>query len=122
MTDAAFILSVLEDGEKHSQADLLRRSFNERGCGLTVHSRIAGLRDKGHLITCERVPGATRGEAWVYQLLASSPEPDDLTRPQNPSGLVHAHEQASGRLSGSEGEEPLFEITDYGTVGRPPWA
>lgn len=71
MTDAEFILSVLEDGEEHSQADLLRRSFQERGCGLTVHSRVADLRAKGHFITCRTDPSKSRGEKYLYQLLLS---------------------------------------------------
>ena len=44
MTDVDFLLSVLADGEAHSQAEILRRSFDERGHGLTVHSRAADLR------------------------------------------------------------------------------
>jgi hypothetical protein len=71
LTDSAFLLSILEDGAQHSQAELLRRSFQERGCGLTIHSRIADLRKQGHYIICDRVPGKTRGEAWTYQLLGS---------------------------------------------------
>jgi hypothetical protein len=119
VTDAQFILSVLEDGQKHSQADLLRRSFEERGCGLTVHSRIADLR-KDHVIVCERVPGASRGHAWVYQLVGSLP-----TSPQSSPepALAHGHAQpidGSGR--GDVESESLFEITDYGMGGKPAWA
>lgn len=77
MTDADFLLSVLEDNQPHSQSELLARSFNERGCGLTVHSRIADLRRKGHVIVCERVEGKTRGQAWRYQLLGSLSEGDE---------------------------------------------
>jgi hypothetical protein len=81
VTDSKFLLAVLSDGNPHSQADLLRRSFEERGFGCTVHSRIADLRERGYIITCERVPGKTRGEAWRYQLLASPlPEPTLPTR------------------------------------------
>jgi hypothetical protein len=110
VTDAAFILSVLEDGERHSQAELLRRSFQERGCGLTVHSRISSLRGEGHVITCEHVKGAQRGEAWVYQLLASPVPESDLTSvaPDLPSDRARTHRD--GGRSGSEtGEQvPLF--------------
>jgi hypothetical protein len=109
VTDAAFILSVLADGQKHSQADLLRRSFEERGHGLTVHSRVADLRGKGHYIVCERVPGADRGHAWVYQLVAS-PSESDLSVDASPDGKLH--DRTDGR-SGSEGEgeqAPLFNL------------
>ena len=110
MTDAAFILRVLEDGRKHSQADLLRRSFLERNCGLTVHSRIADLRKKGHYIVCERVPGADRGHAWTYQLVGSLPDETDQSLA---SPLDHGDHTADGkhdrkdegRLVSSESEQ-----------------
>ena len=116
MTDAQFLLSILEDGLPHSHADLLHRSSTERGCGLTVHSRIADLRAKGHTIACDRVPGAERGHAWTYRLLGSLPESDQSL---GGSSTGHAHEH-EGR-SDSESES-LFEITDYGMGGKPAWA
>ena len=112
MTDAAFLLSILEDGEEHSQAELLRRSFEQRGCGLTVHSRIADLRNKGHFIVCRRVQGKTRGDGWLYQLLLS-----ELPQSVDPSSssIGTAHDPNGGR--GSSESEQLFE-----TPRKPAWA
>ena len=107
MTDAEFILSVLEDNQPHSQADLLRRSFEQRGCGLTVHSRIADLRRKGYFIACERVPGADRGEAWAYTLFGPLSESDQSLAEAGGS-LVHAHEHAEGRSDSESEPVPLF--------------
>lgn len=45
-TDSDFLLRVLRDGRPHSLNEILQRSFRERGCGLTVHSRAADLRVK----------------------------------------------------------------------------
>ena len=73
MTDVDFLLSVLADGEAHSQAEILRRSFDERGHGLTVHSRAADLRRQGHAIEVSYVAGERRGRAYVYRLLSSLP-------------------------------------------------
>lgn len=68
MTDCEFLLAILQDGRPHTQHELLRLSFESRGCGLTIHSRIADLRKKGHDIRCEHVPGENRGRAWAYTL------------------------------------------------------
>lgn len=72
MTDCDFLLDVLSDGMPHSLNDVLRRSFTERGCGLTVHSRVADLRKRGHVIHCERDPKARRGDAYLYTLTSLS--------------------------------------------------
>ena len=53
MTDALWLLSVLKDGCWHSRDAILSRSFSERGCGLTVHSRVSDLRKNGHRIECK---------------------------------------------------------------------
>lgn len=71
MTDREFLLAVLADGRPRSQAEILRRSFDERGCGLTIHSRAADLRRHGYDIRCEPVKGKVRGEAWLYTLVAA---------------------------------------------------
>lgn len=70
MTDAEFILDVLGDGEEHSLAEILSRSMNERGCGLTTHSRVADLRKQGHVIEHLTVKGAERGHAHTYRLVS----------------------------------------------------
>ena len=65
-TDCQFILDVLSDGREHSLNELLQRSLAERGCGLTVHSRVADLRKRGHRITHRTV--GQRGAGSLYQL------------------------------------------------------
>ena len=116
MTDAAFLLSILEDGEEHSQAELLRRSFEQRGCGLTVHSRIADLRNKGHFIVCRRVQGKSRGDGWLYQLLLSA-SPQSDPRPSS-SSMDRLHDRREGgRGDALSEQESLFE-----TQSRPAWA
>ena len=67
-TDLHFLLRVLGDGRPHTLNELLQRSFAERGCGITVHSRAADLRKQGHRVVNIRVPGAKRGAASAYQL------------------------------------------------------
>lgn len=118
MTDREFLLSVLIDGEPHSQSDLLRRSFNELGHGCTVHSRIADLRRDGYLIKCDRVPGKKRGEGWTYTLLGS------LEESSQSATRAHASQHASpsgttgdGGRDDSSKEQTLFEIPE-----RPAWA
>jgi hypothetical protein len=71
MTDADFLLSVLADGRAHTLNEILQRSFKERGCGLTVHSRAADLRKRGHEVMNETVPGARRGYGSAYRLISS---------------------------------------------------
>lgn len=68
MTDREFLLDVLEDGQPHTLTEILRRSFEVRGHGLTVHSRAADLRRDGYTIVWRHEPGAKRGNASVYQL------------------------------------------------------
>lgn len=53
MTDNDFLLRTLEDGYWHSHSEILAWSFAERGCGLTIHSRAADLRKKGHVLQVE---------------------------------------------------------------------
>lgn len=84
MTDAEFILDVLGDGEEHSLAEILTRSMDDRGCGLTVHSRVAELRKKGYAIEHLTVKGAERGHAHTYRLI-SAPAPAAALDP-GPSG------------------------------------
>lgn len=120
MTDAQFLLEVLSDGEPHSSAEILRRSFEERGHGLMVHSRAADLRKSGHIITCEHVPGKRRGDGWEYQLLGSldtSPQSASInssvtTRQEHAS--IHGPDSGRGEVSS---EQTLFDMQE-----RPAWA
>jgi hypothetical protein len=76
MTDADFVASILADHEWHSNAEILRESFRQRGCGLTVHSRTSELRRKRGLhVEYRRVPGE-RGNGHQYRLIATVREAD----------------------------------------------
>jgi hypothetical protein len=67
-TDADFLLRCLSDGQPHTLNELLARSFAERGCGLTVHSRAADLRKRGHTIINKFGGMRNRRPVSVYQL------------------------------------------------------
>ncbi len=80
ITDVAFLQMVLTEGAATTN-ELIQRSFRERGCGLTVHSRAADLRRKlqreaGQTVRCVRRPGRNRyGKIdYVYMLAPFSPE------------------------------------------------
>ena len=67
-SDAAWLLSKLQNGQVWTLTQLLRASFAERSHGLTVHSRVADLRADGYTIEWRKVAGAKRGESSTYQL------------------------------------------------------
>jgi len=71
VTDLEFLLEVLADGELHSTSEILARSIEERGHGLTVHSRISDLRRRGCKVEHLTRQGAQRGHANVYRLISS---------------------------------------------------
>lgn len=64
-TDAA--LACLRRPGWHSTNDLLRYSFQRRGRGIVVNSRVADLRRRGHVITC-RCETISGEQVWVYHL------------------------------------------------------
>ena len=66
-TDADFLLRVLRDGKPHNLNEILRRSFAERGCGLTTHSRAAELRKRGYDI--RNWKDGERGAGSWYRLV-----------------------------------------------------
>lgn len=69
MTDNAYLLHVLKDGRWHSHTEILQRSIQERGHGLTVHSRASELRVKfGQNVEC-RVAGSPRRQSF-YRIAA----------------------------------------------------
>jgi len=87
-TDCEYLLELLDDEKPHSLNEILRRSFFDRGCGMTVHSRAADLRKQGYDVVNEQVHGAKRGDASVYRLVKPSvpdraPMPPSL-RPAEP--------------------------------------
>ncbi len=68
MTDAEFMLSVLERGPA-STMEIIMASVKERGCGLTPHSRASDLRRQGHDIRCE-IEGEHNGRMiYEYSLI-----------------------------------------------------
>lgn len=83
VTDGGFLLAVLADGGWHTLTEILARSFRDRGCGLTVHSRAAELRRHGHVIenrigrTPIAGPGRRGFERHVssYRLVARAASP-----------------------------------------------
>lgn len=50
MDDTDFLHHVLSDGQWHRQMDVLAESGRVRGCGMTVHSRAATLRERGFVV------------------------------------------------------------------------
>lgn len=79
ISDADFMLAVLREtpDEWVSQATILQRSTDARGCGMTPHSRASDLRARGHVIEnrCERV--GTRVISFYRLVTASLNEPSD---------------------------------------------
>lgn len=69
MTDTDYLLLMLSDGRWHSQADILFGSQQERGYGMTVHSRASDLRKRGHVIECEVRSDTPRRQSF-YRLVA----------------------------------------------------
>ena len=118
MTDREWLLSVLADGREHSLADLLARSVAERGCGLTVHSRVAELRKHGHVVEHRRIAGFTRGYAHLYRLASSPrqelPYPHDDASPAPGASLL----VGGGSCSGGEGGLPVL-VGRHGVQGDP---
>lgn len=53
-TDDQFVLEILTDGKVHSGKEIEMISLAKRGHGLTLHSRISALRDKGWIIGSKR--------------------------------------------------------------------
>ena len=107
-TDAAFLLRVLSDGRPHALNEILQRSFAERGCGLTVHSRISSLREKGHTIINERVPGAKRGAGSTYRLV-TPPTAACVPYVEQPAWTDTAYECV---IDESAGLSEQLELTD----------
>lgn len=66
-TDVEFCLKLLRRGP-HTTNEILRASFAERGCGLTVHSRIANLRKRGYDVSCRRIENAFGRPSYQYTL------------------------------------------------------
>jgi hypothetical protein len=72
--DAAFLLAVLSDGQWHTLDEIIDRSKAERGCGLTVHSRAATLRERGHNVINDSTGRRNGRVVSKYRLASSLPE------------------------------------------------
>lgn len=104
MTDCEFLLAVLQDGRPHTQAELLKLSLESRGCGLTIHSRVADLRKKGYDVRCTHVPGENRGRAWAYTLREPAVP--------SPAGSRSAHAQPASAVAEAEPCPLQLSITE----------
>ena len=150
ITDANFMLSVLREtpGDWVSGSAILQRSFQDRGVGLTVHSRASTLRERGHTIEC-RVERSEEMRAISYYRLvpplsdagssAMSTSRGRFHQPPVPEGNGRSgiaergevlarpgslHEVETGRTVRPESEEPapLHLFTEEAKDRRPPWA
>lgn len=65
MTDEQFLLDVLKDGEAHTGEEIILLSVGKRGHRLTVHSRVASLRDAGWIIHSKKVPRSREFAYWL---------------------------------------------------------
>lgn len=66
MSQCDRILEVLTDGLPHSM-----REIHDRAGFMRLNSRVSELRERGHVITCDRAGGR-----YVYQLISSRGETD----------------------------------------------
>ena len=110
MTDSQFLLHVLKDGGWHSRDSILARSFDERGCGLTIHSRAADLRKQGHDVKVEVRGGSRR--ASFYRLGALN-EPAACANGSADDSPSLVSSVAAGSLNASN---PGLSLAD-GSVG-----
>lgn len=69
--DADFLADVLADGEWHSLGEILERSVRDRGCGLTVHSRVSDLRKRGFVIENRTAANGSGRRDSSYRLISS---------------------------------------------------
>ncbi len=79
VTGTARLLELLSDGKPHTARECY-------ALGVMVHSRVADLRKRGHVIRCESIPGKTGADGYQYRL---EPLEGAATTPAAPSsGLV----------------------------------
>lgn len=71
--DADYMLRLLME-RPHTTGEMIDRSFRERGCRFTPHSRAADLRRRGITVECARVGTINRRAIYMYSL----PEPVQL--------------------------------------------
>lgn len=107
-TDTEFLLRVLRDGLPHSLNEILQRSFRERGCGLTVHSRAADLRRKRGYDVRNWKDGERGAGSW-YRLAGTLDEGAVEPQPSapSPSGPV----RVDGALSSRDCEDGAAQLS-----------
>lgn len=87
MTHAEKVLQLLSDGKPHSHLEGYR-------LGVMLHSRVADLRKKGHVIECWR-----EGDHYLYQLDVSA----ELARMLSPLRELDSSGAEPGSRSGADG-------------------
>lgn len=99
MSDSDFMLQVLQErpGVWVSQMEIVRRSEQARGCGMTVHSRASDLRNRG-LVVENRIERNEHGRAVSFYRLVPLSEGGDLA---GPSGSDAATPSAIGNDAGT---------------------
>jgi hypothetical protein len=117
-TDADFLLAVLREtpNEFVSQAEILRRSQADRGCGLTVHSRIADLRRRGYSIPPALCIRAEDGRVTSYYRILEPP-----LREAGSVVPVWAIPSGSNSFLGRDGESGFSERGGSSPAGRGLW-
>lgn len=97
-SQCAKILAVLEDGQPHTVSEIHARAGYSR-----LNSRVSELRKYGYTITCERVPGATGTDAYVYTLSGDEPRDEYGAHGAPPLPVPAARLTAVERAASSPG-------------------
>ena len=120
MSDCDRLLEVLRDGKPHRHHELYALS-------MIVHSRVAELRKRGHVIEAwrERHLGVNGRPSWTYWYRLAAPSlsdpADPPTRPDSRAeGSFSDHVDAAGdRSAGSESERSLMLAAGTPLQGDP---
>lgn len=95
MTHCERLLAVLSDGREHDHHELY-------GLGMIVHSRVADLRKRGHVIEHRR-----DGDLSVYRLVGVLGEAEAQRLPRGADGSLRLAERATIDPSPHDGEGAL---------------
>ena len=109
------VLAVLNDGQWHRMEEI-----HQRAGFMRLNSRISDLRDRGHIIECDKSGRIYRYrllETLPDELLSSSPQasPSSLSAPEFLSPITAVLPPEGGR---GEGEVPLFDMSGR----KPAWS
>lgn len=75
VTDNDFLETMLGDGRWHGHIEIIAESIRQRGHGLTVHSRAADLRKRGHTVET-RLERNDHGRTLSFYRLVALDEPE----------------------------------------------